>query len=133
MFNNKGWGMLLMMAWEHGWRPLGTLPPAHWSQIEEGTLPDWPRADYVTGRGQRIAAEDAAALADALEGLLDDLPNHDPLEEKAVFRLQVPVYPSLRVVKSEFAVSDYEVFGGENKPGLTRFIALCRKGELVVW
>ena len=133
MFNNKGWGMLLMMAHEHGWQPIGTLPPVHWSRIDEGKLPEWPRADYVTGRGQRITPKDAAGLADALESLLDDLPNHDPLEEKTVFRLQVPVYPSLRVVKSEIPITDYEVFGGENKGGLRRFIALCRSGELVVW
>ncbi len=133
MFNNKGWGMLLMMAWEHGWQPIGTLPPVHWSRIEEGRLPEWPRADYVTGRGQRITAEDAIRLADALESLLDDLPNHDPLEDKAVYRLNVPVYPSLRVVESDIPVTDYEVFGGENKSGLRRFIALCRTGELVVW
>ena len=132
--NHKGWGLLLMMAWDHGWRPLGTRPPDHWRHVNREALPEfWPKADYVTGKGQRILAEDAAAFADALERALDDLPNHDPLSDKEVARLNIPAFPTMRVVRSEVPTSAVEVFGGENKDGFRRLIEFCRGGELAVW
>lgn len=134
VLNNKGWGLLLMMAWDYGWRPEGTRPPEHWKHVNRENLPEtWAKADYVTGKGQRILAPDAKALGDALERAVDDLPNHDPLVEKEVARLNIPAFPSMRVVRSDVPTTNLEVFGGENKEGFRRLIAFCRAGELAVW
>jgi hypothetical protein len=65
------WPKLLRLARVHGWRPRGT------------TLPDDPGGtwdgNYTSNDGQVVGAEDAAALADALEAALPHVPDHDAL------------------------------------------------------
>ncbi|TVQ62379.1 MAG: hypothetical protein EA378_05535 [Phycisphaerales bacterium] len=134
VWNNRGWAMLVHLAWDHGWRPVGTLPPTHWGMHEPGAVPgDWPRADYVTGRGQRVREDDARNLAEALERCVDDLPNHDALAEKGIPPLQAPAFPVWRHMESGASISPFEVFGGPNKDGFRRFIAFCRAGGFTIW
>jgi len=67
------WPKLLRLAQAHGWRPRGTTLPGD----SGGT---WDR-NYTSNDGQIVSAEDAAALADALEAALPHIPDHDALAE----------------------------------------------------
>lgn len=71
------WFHLGMLAKEHGWEPAGTLPPLDW----DGRGP-WDSSDYGTNSGQAVTAEDAAALADALERALPHIPEEELGDEE---------------------------------------------------
>lgn len=133
-FNNKGWGILLKLAFDFGWRPRGTHAPAHWQTVPTEWSPNpWNAADYFTGRGQIVTPKDAAALADALAGAMDDIPNHDPFQTETGDDLDLPGYPKLRILTSDRTVNAFEVFGGVNKPGFREFVVFCRKGQFAIW
>jgi len=127
VLNNRGWATLLRLAWDYGWRPKGTVRPDLWSDRP------WNPADYVTCRGQRVRREDAAALAEALETILDDLPNHDPLAGEPVERVEAPGLPPVRYSSTDRLINTFELLGGENKPHLERFITFCRRGSFAIW
>lgn len=132
--NNKGWAMLLRLAWDYGWRPGGTGAPAHWTDADSGERTRaWNPADYVTGRGQRVAARDAALLAETLASILDDLPNHDPLDDPSVLRISCPGFPSTLFVSASRPINAFELFGGTNKAGFQSFLAFCRGGGFSIW
>ena len=65
-FTITSWEHLLKLASLSGWEPAGTLPP-------EGAG-SWD-GNYFTNDGQRVADEDARALADALEAALPHIPD----------------------------------------------------------
>jgi hypothetical protein len=142
--------MLIMLAYERGWQPAGTQPPNHWDRIgkelgaertvgplsiiDTGNGPiAWPQADYVSGRGQRIEADDARAFAKVLFSIVDDLPNHDPLEDKATASIEAPGFPLLRLGSLGLVMQPFEVFGGPNKPGFIKLIAYLQAGSCFVW
>lgn len=151
--NNRGWAMLLRLAWDYGWRPRGTLPPEHWAEgVQPAGIPrsreaavaasarppgatrPWNPADYVSCRGQRVKAEDASGLAEALGAVLDDLPNHDPLAGEAVRRVRASGFPPVLYFEGEQRqVNTFEQFGGPNKSGLVAFVEFCRGGSFVIW
>ncbi|MEZ6233021.1 MAG: hypothetical protein R3B68_02420 [Phycisphaerales bacterium] len=134
VFNNRGWVQILTLAYQRGWRPVGTLEPAHWSSVPPERRPsEWPAADYCNGKGQRVHPEDARALADALAAVVDDLPDHDPLENDIAHTLDVPGYPALRTRRSDRRLNPYEFFGGPNKEGFKAFIDFARTGGFAVW
>lgn len=134
VFNNRGWVQMLTLAFQRGWRPIGTMEPAHWASVPEERRPSaWTPADYCNGKGQRVRAEDARALADALESIVDDLPDHDPLEDAVAHVLNVPGYPALRTLTTDKRVNPYEFFGGPNKEGFKAFIEFARAGGFAVW
>ena len=56
------WEKALSVAEEYGWEPAGTDPP----------YGRWGDYGYLIRRGQVVHADDAEALADALEEALDD-------------------------------------------------------------
>lgn len=64
-FNNSGWYEVLRLALEHGWEPAGTV-------LERGQnewfapICDW-QGGYDTNDYQKVTADDARALADAVE------------------------------------------------------------------
>ena len=68
-FNFGNWPMLLSAAESYGWKPAGTQAGEtyHDPSMWEGT--------YLSNDGQIVTAQDAAALADALERVLDDIPD----------------------------------------------------------
>jgi hypothetical protein len=63
-----GWWHLLNLAREYGWLPRGTEAPSH-------SGPGWD-GNYFQNDGQLVTADDATALAEALDRLLAD-PNRD--------------------------------------------------------
>lgn len=132
--NNQGWVSLLRLAWDYGWRPRGTLPPEHWQtpRLRERAR-EWPAADYVTGRGQRVTAVDAQLLADALGAILDDLPNDDPIESDSLIRVRAPGFPQVSYVSEARTIHTFEQFGGENRQGFTEFLRFCRSGGFSIW
>ncbi|MEL7473827.1 MAG: hypothetical protein AAGK04_10960 [Planctomycetota bacterium] len=131
--NNRGWGLLLRLAFENGWTPAGALPPIGWKATTPDGLPrSWNPADYFTGRGQRVRASDAAALADALESVLDDLPNHDTHAEDAR-RLDAPGFPVLYAEPEDHTPTPFQVFGGINKPKYRWLVAYARAGAFGIW
>lgn len=131
--NNRGWGLLLRLAFENGWKPAGALAPIGWKETTPEGLPRaWNPADYFTGRGQRVRVEDAAALADALESVLDDLPNHDTAPLGSL-RLDAPGFPVLFAPPDGGPMLPFQVFGGINKPTFQWFIAYARAGSFAIW
>lgn len=54
------WDWCQRLAESHGWKPAGTLPP-------DGYKAETWCATYNSNDGQRVAADDAMALAEALE------------------------------------------------------------------
>lgn len=139
ILNNHGWALLLRLAWDYGWRPRGTVAPAHWRPA--GTIegadfsnaPKWNPADYVTGRGQGVMTEDARDLAEALASIIDDLPNHDPLSGETVVTIDTPGFPRLRVMPHGRPLNAFELFGGQNKQGFRAFIDYCGAGPFTIW
>src|SRR5438034_397715 len=71
------WPKLLRLARAHGWTPRGATQPAEESRYFPGGR--WDGNNYTTNDGQIVSAEDAAALADALEAALPHIPDHDAL------------------------------------------------------
>jgi hypothetical protein len=71
------WGSLLRMAYSYGWEPAGTQPGPVYGDSDRL----WD-GDYFTNSGQVLTNEDAAALADALERALLDIPDHEIFYEE---------------------------------------------------
>ena len=71
-WSNSGWPAVLQLAEDYGWQPAGTLPPR---RIKRDA---WD-GGYASCDGQLVSADDARALADALElGLADDFKRAKP-------------------------------------------------------
>jgi hypothetical protein len=85
---------------------------------------------YHENSGRRVTAEDALALADALERALPDVPSHDALAHKTV---EISGAPGERFVPVGTPVTAFEWFSGPNKPSLEPFIAFCRQGSFEIW
>jgi hypothetical protein len=80
-WNVLGWWNVLNLARIYGWMPRGTEPPA-----QPSDLTPWD-GNYFRNEGQRVSAEDAAAIADALNRLLDD-PNREAAGERLARQMQ---------------------------------------------
>jgi len=134
VLNNAGWAMLLRLAWDYGWRPKGTRPPAHWAV---GPNPEraeqWNPADYVTCRGQRVLDEDSDLLAEALAALIDDLPPTDPAEGDDLAHVEMPGFPPRSFVSPTRTVNAFEALGGSNREGFREFLRFCRRGGFEIW
>ena len=84
---------------------------------------------YFCNSGYRVTAEDAQALAEALEQALPDVPDHDAMEDKT---FEHPAMPGVRLVNLTTPINPYEWFGGK-KDLLQDFIAFCREGGFEIW
>ncbi len=81
-FHRSLWIELLKLAYEYNWKPAGTEiggweDPEHphsefTKQLERKS---W-NGNYTSNDGQLITAEDANAIADALEKAFEDVPHH---------------------------------------------------------
>lgn len=88
------WQMLLHLAKVGGWQPEST---------------DGFDAAYLQPEGQKVSAADASCIADALERVLDDIPD-----------FVIPLGKKIHV---------FEYFSGErNKDRIVEFIKFCRRG-----
>ncbi len=141
------WPRLLDVAKRYGWKPAGTR-----LRREDGSIDDsWARG-YDSSDFQWVSTEDASALADALERALPDMPDHDALEHKTVPipEAQARLGPVAAVGDQDVEVAvdvpdagerglpldceynPFELFSGENKTHLRKFIAFCRKGGFCI-
>src|SRR5262249_52232156 len=85
---------------------------------------------YFVNDGQRVTAEDARALADALERALPDIPDHDAMPHKT---FEHPSEPGVRLVALDPRASPYEWFSGDKKRLVRQFIDFCRQGGFEIW
>jgi hypothetical protein len=72
------WARAYAFAIEGGWNPQGTLPPEHLAEEEKA---NWP-GTYDTNDNQIITAEDALAMAIALEKMLNTLGEPEEIAER---------------------------------------------------
>jgi hypothetical protein len=139
-FNLYAWNQLMTLAYHVGkWEPAGTKPP-EWDednspvQLDTDASPKemqaalagardaWDRMNYFTNDYQRVTASDAANLADALERVLSDVPDHDAMTGK---------WDDLW--HGRIKVSPVEFFSGlAGKEKVRKFIAYCRAGSFVI-
>ena len=97
-----------MLAYKYGWKPMGTKAPEIYGPCV--TL-DW-EGQYYSNNHQIVTRNDAAAMADALESALDDIPDSDGGEDW----------------KSNLFIA----FSGDGKQQLRDFIKFCRNGDFVI-
>jgi hypothetical protein len=126
------WGQLLRLAQSNGWVPAGTVldePNVGWS------------GGYQTNDWQRVTADDARNLADALSRALHDLPADDkrrsvtvPVELPRAFH-NLPTDPVIDCIALEDMerLTPPDWFGGnEGRECVQRYIDFCRAGEFVI-
>jgi len=118
-WNVTSWPLLLELAQQYGWEPQGTT-----LHDDEGVIEDEWAGGYCSNDGQQVSAADAAALADALERALPDIPNHDAMEHKTT---PIPGMPGERGIPMDVKFTAFELFSGENKAHLREFISYCHK------
>jgi len=115
-FSNRSWRNVLKLAYEYGWKPLGT-------EMDEwiGRPDEW-NGGYFSNDLQWVAEGDAARIANALEDALKDIPDHDVDETEvehelvwAIFNFDDPVPP-------------LEYFSGAGKQKIRAFVEFCRAG-----
>ncbi|HWE35075.1 MAG TPA: hypothetical protein VG406_00775 [Isosphaeraceae bacterium] len=124
-FGGFGWATILGLAQRYGWEPRGTLPPEGWEESEGEPNEPWDGENYGTCDGQLVSAEDAAAIADALEAALADPAVPEVLAAMgAEQREQVE-----RMVPPELAASFAGLPGYDGyRATIVEFAAFCRKG-----
>jgi hypothetical protein len=126
------WGQLLRLGQSYGWVPAGTV-------LDEPNV-DW-NGGYQTNDWQRVTADDARNLADALSRALPDLPADDkrrsvtiPVELPPAFHnlLTNPIIDSIALEDIE-RLAPLDWFGGdEGRKSMQKYIDFCRAGEFVI-
>lgn len=133
-FSHLEWRKLLLLAISYGWEPVGTLKNQSLEEIQPwgAVINDPWDEDYMANAGQIVTAEDAKALAYALESCLDDIPDCKMPE----ILIGHPIQIGNRMVTFTEAnpeLHPFEFFGGQNKYKLIEMIAFCRKGPFEIW
>jgi hypothetical protein len=142
--SRQSWAKALELARLYGWRPMGTHPPSfHNFHLLNA---DWHGA-YLTNDSQTVKAEDALALADALQKSLDDIPdfNISEMDWNPKFWMEddLPEWlsPEEREIVEEglevelldiMETHPYEYFAGDEKRRLAEFIRFCRLGSFMI-
>ena len=142
--SRQSWAKTLELARLYGWRPMGTHPPSFHSFHLLNA--DWHGA-YLTNDSQTVKAEDALALADALQKSLDDIPDFNIIEmdwnPKFWIEDDLPEWlsPSEKVFMEEgledelldiMGIHPFEFFAGGEKRRLTEFIRFFRLGSFII-
>lgn len=137
------WVKALELARMYGWRPMGTLPP---SQHDLQRLnAEWD-GTYLTNEGQRVVAEDALSLAEALRKSLDDIPDFnremdwnpkywvdDDLPEWLSPEERETIEEGLEAESQDIiGIHPFEYFAGDEKRRLLQFIRFCRLGSFTI-
>ncbi|MEP7134307.1 MAG: hypothetical protein ABI904_05190 [Chloroflexota bacterium] len=141
-FSRELVGQALDLARRYGWSPRGTRPPAMFNSYALNA--DW-FGMYLTNDGQTVTAEDAHALAEALECALHDIPD---VESKMDWNPQLWAddLPEWLAPHERELIEDglqehalvamrqhpYEFFAGVEKQYLMRFIRFCRMGSFTI-
>jgi len=141
-FSREFVGQALELARRHGWTPLGTRPPEAFDSY--ALQADWFGV-YLTNDGQAVTAEDARALADALERALQDIPDEDVKMDWSP-RLWTDDLPEWLAPHERDVIEDGlqqhalvvmaqhpgEFFAGAEKQYLLGFMRFCRMGSFVI-
>ena len=142
-FSRPFWAKALELARLYGWQPLGTGPVPGLDFSKLGA--DW-QGIYMTNDGQVVSAEDACALAAALERSLTDIPDAR-LEMDWDFSLcledDLPEWLSpveRALVEGELQEGLLDIMGthplaffaGDEKSHLIQFIRFCRLGSFEI-
>ncbi|HSL28290.1 MAG TPA: hypothetical protein VK900_03740 [Anaerolineales bacterium] len=145
-FSGEAWIKVLNLAMAYGWQPMGTRLSSVIESYRFDTE-EWDEWDgtYLTNDGQTVIAEDALALAVALERALHDIPDfnieirhvaapqkEDPLEnlspvEQAI--MQAGLEQHLLGLRE---IHPFEYFAGDEKLHLAGFIKFCRLGSFTI-
>jgi hypothetical protein len=129
-FNNRTYGMLMKLAFDGGWRPIGCLEPEGWTGLDaEGKSVKFFSMDYFGGRGQRVQEQDALAIAQALETAMDDIPQFDALGFKVQSEIRLPGQDqTIRQLRPGAKVNPFEFFSGRGREAVLAFAEFCREG-----
>ncbi len=140
-FRGVVWARILYLAEDHGWKPAGTVSPYDRDDpnSEYYFAEPW-HGGYDTNEGQLVTAEDASALADALEAACERIPDQRIRSGEHVqvgdlpASIDDPVVDFLVRTGSEDTMPReflkvYEFFAGDGKTAIKKLIAFCRKGE----
>ncbi len=141
------WHFVMELGEDYGWKPEGTvfkepqeLVTCGWSdnpdEILQAEIEDKFLGDYFSNSGQRVTAQDAKCLADAIALALDDIPNYCATKDKdprnamprriAEWESSAPSRELTRL--AEETISAKEWFLGEQKNRLNEFVSFCRHG-----
>ena len=143
-FSRQFWAKALELAQIYGWKPQGTRPPSGINFYE--IYAEWD-GRYLTNDGQAVKAEDARALAAALEQSLDDIPNENiPINWNSLLQFEDDLPEWLSPEEREFIedelqdglldileMSPLEYFAGDEKRHLKGFIRFCRLGSFEIF
>ena len=142
-FSRQFWAKALELGRLYGWQPLGTrpMPGSEFSKLGAEWL-----GLYLTNDGQIVSAEDAYALAAALERSLDDIPD-GKVDTDWDFNLwledELPEWfsPEEReLVEDELqdglldirGIHPLEFFAGDERSYLVQFIRFCYLGSFEI-
>ncbi len=142
-FSRQTWAKALELARLYGWQPRGTQPPALFDFYALNA--EW-NGTYLTNDGQVVQAEDARALAAALERSLDRIPEVvSPMEWSPCLWLEgeLPEWfsPEEKAMIEEtlqdglldtIAINPVDFFAGTEKRSLIGFIRFCRLGSFEI-
>lgn len=122
-FGYGGWAMVLEIAQQYGWKPLGTEAPtgmddpAGWS------------GEYCSSDGQRVTDADVAALAGAISAAVADPNLHViVLQMDTERRQEVLTQVGPELAASYVGVQDFE----EYRASLREFGEFCRGGAFTI-
>ena len=142
-FSRQFWAKALELGQLYAWHPGGTRPPSHLDFPQLGA--EWD-GGYLTNDGQVVKAEDARALAAALERALEDIPHENlPVDWSAMFQREDDLPEWLSPEEREFleeelqeglldvlGMSPLQYFAGDEKRHLKQFIRFCRLGSFEI-
>ncbi len=145
------WQKVLELARMFGWEPEGTSEPPNWreqkaerehldsydpqepQEPQPQDLPEVWMGQYDLYLGEGVSSRDAAALADALELALDDLPDNEMPDRTIETEMEEidqenQISISFYIIEPNKALNLFETFGGQYKQEVIEFIAFCRRG-----
>ncbi|HSL46918.1 MAG TPA: hypothetical protein VK897_26005 [Anaerolineales bacterium] len=143
-FSGEAWIKALNLAMSYGWQPMGTrlAPVIECCGFDNE---EWD-GTYLSNDGQTVIAEDALALAAALERTLDDIPDfnieiqrvvaaqkeNDRLEQVSAVERAILEAGLEDHLAALIEIHPFEYFAGEEKAHLASFIRFCRLGSFTI-
>ncbi len=123
----------MKLADRYDWQPIGTQAP-DWEGIHGTPIhpdykhPDW-NGTYFSNEGQFVTDRDASNIAATLERALDDIPDHDAMEDKKSHICSISGFD----MQTAQDASPIEWFSGQGKTRVRDFIKFCRAGGFLIF
>jgi len=124
VFPGEEWWYVLKLLEQYGWVPVGTitLEPGSWD------------GSYLAQRGQKVLAQDAAAMASALETALPDIAEVDTTSGTSQATSSASSEPKAHDPRTALRqvlrrTDPIEVLRGSAKQRLRAFVDFARSGE----